>query len=56
MCVFSMLLKDWNPIFKSKLSLNQEKLLTNDFHYRVYYVTAKLLLGEITAYVMYCSL
>ena len=25
-------------------------------HYLVYYVMAKLLLGEVTAYVLYCSL
>jgi len=37
------------------MSLNREKLLKRRqyVHYLVYYVMAKLLLGEVTAYILY---
>jgi len=36
------------------MSLNRER--RQYVHYIVYHVMAKLLVGDVTAYVMYCSL
>jgi len=58
MCVFSMILKYRTLYSKSKMSLNREKLLTNNVNMSTIlfiHVMAKLLLGEVTAYIMYCS-
>ena len=60
MCVFSMVLKYGNLYSKSKMSLNRAREIAYErrqyVHYLVYYVKAKLLRGEVTAYVLYCSL
>ena len=42
-----------DPLCKSR-EIAHERL--QYVHYLVYYVMAKLLLGEVTVYVMYCSL
>jgi len=56
MCVFSMILKYRTLYSNSKMSLIRVKLVTNYVHYLVYYVMVKLLLVEVTAYILYCSL
>ena len=52
MCVFSMILKYRTLYSNSKMSLIRVKLVTNYVHYLVYYVMVKLLLGEVTAYIL----
>jgi len=58
MCVFSMKLKSRTLYSKSKMSLNQEIAHKRRQYvlYLVYNVMAKLLLGEVTAYILHCSL
>jgi len=59
MCVFSMILKYGTLYPISKMSLNRDKLLTNDVDMSTILfiiVMAKLLQGEVTAYILYCSL